>query len=132
MREHLLCAALALGATVPVAAHHSIAGVYNSTQSVTIDGVVSEFRFVNPHPYVVVSVERNGRSESWKLELDNRYELADVGVKADTLRPGDGVVAVGSPARDGSHSMYAQRIDRHADGWWYEQVGSSPHVGRGR
>ena len=129
----LLCAAVAVvGLTTVLAAHHSIAGIYDSAQSVTIDGVVSEFRFINPHPYLVVTVDRNGGPDAWKLELDNRYELAEVGVKADTLRPGDRLVATGSPAHDGSHSMYARRIDRRADGWWYEQVGSSPRVGRSR
>lgn len=117
---------------IAIEAHHSIAGIYDSTQRVTIDGVVAEFRFVNPHPYIVVNVvTRDQRTESWRLELDNRSELVDVGVKADTIKPGDRIVATGSPAHDGSHNMYARRIDRRADGFWYEQVGSSPHVGRG-
>jgi hypothetical protein len=119
-----------LTAAMGVPAHHSIAGVYDSTASITLDGVVSAFHFVNPHPFIVVTVDGGGRFEMWKLELDNRFELVDVGVKADTLKAGDRIVARGSKARDGSHSIYALRIDRPADGFWYEQVGSSPRVGR--
>jgi uncharacterized protein DUF6152 len=121
--------------TVAVAtahAHHSIAGVYDSKSPITLDGVVSEFHLVNPHAFLTISVTREGRTETWKLELDNRYELVDVGVKADTLKPGDLIVARGSRARDGSRSIYALRIDRRADGFWYEQVGSSPKIGRSR
>ena len=113
-------------------AHHSIAGVYDSKSPVTLEGVVAEFHLVNPHAFLTMSVTREGRTETWKLELDNRYELVDVGVKADTLKPGDLIVARGSRARDGSRSIYALRIDRRADGFWYEQVGSSPKVGRSR
>jgi len=113
-------------------AHHSIAGVYDSKSPLTLEGVVSEFHLVNPHAFLTIAVTREGRAETWKLELDNRYELVDVGVKADTLKPGDLIVARGSRARDGSRSIYALRIDRPADGFWYEQVGSSPKVGRSR
>jgi len=122
---------LAGGATAAVA-HHSIAGVYDSKSSVTVDGVVSEFHFVNPHPFVIVSADRNGHPETWKLELDNRFELVDAGMKADTLKAGDRIVARGSRARDGSLSIYALRIDRPADGFYMEQVGSSPKIGRAR
>jgi hypothetical protein len=122
---------LAGGATA-AAAHHSIAGVYDSKSSVTVDGVVSEFHFVNPHPFVIVSADRNGHPETWKLELDNRFELVDAGMKADTLKAGDRIVARGSRARDGSLSIYALRIDRPADGFYMEQVGSSPKIGRAR
>jgi hypothetical protein len=127
------CALLLIASTTVVSAHHSIAGIYDSAQQVTVDGVVSEFRFINPHPYVMVTAasgERRG--EAWKLELDNRFELVDIGVNADTLKPGDRIVARGSPAHDGSHAMYTRRLERSADGFWYEQVGSSPRVGRRR
>jgi hypothetical protein len=116
----------------PVAAHHSIAGVYDRNDQVTLDGTVAEFHLVNPHAFLTMTVQRDGQTETWKLELDNRYELVDVGIKADTLKPGDRIAARGSRARDGSRSIYALRIDRQADGFWYEQVGSSPKTGRAR
>ena len=124
---------LAMVATATVgSAHHSIAGVYDSKASITLDGAVSEFHLVNPHAFLIMTVDRDGRPETWKLELDNRFELVDVGVKADTLKPGDRIVARGSKARDGSRAIYALRIDRRSDGFWYEQVGSSPRIGRAR
>jgi hypothetical protein len=128
MKLPLLAGGLFVLSTV-AAAHHSIAGMYDRNTPVTIDGVITEFRFVNPHPFLMVQVAGNGGRETWKLELDNRSELAAVGVKSDTLKPGDRVRATGSRARDGSTSMYALRIDRPGDGFWYEQVGSSPRVG---
>src|SRR5262245_64293515 len=50
-------------------AHHSIAGVYDGGKKVTIEGVVTEFRFVNPHPFVMVEVKQEGRTDEWKLEM---------------------------------------------------------------
>jgi hypothetical protein len=64
--------------------------------------------------------------ERWRLELDNRWELVDVGMKADTFRAGDTVVARGSAGRDGARAIYVLRLDRAADGLHYEQVGQSP------
>jgi hypothetical protein len=132
VRRLLLTAAMLAGGATATVAHHSIAGVYDSKSSVTVDGVVSEFHFVNPHPFVIVSADRNGHPETWRLELDNRFELVDAGMKGDTLKAGDRIVARGSRARDGSRSIYALRIDRPADGFYMEQVGSSPKIGRAR
>jgi hypothetical protein len=111
------------------AAHHSITGLYDSSRPVTMTGVVREFKFVSPHPWVVIDVaDDKGRERPWRSEMDNLFELAAVGVTADTLKPGDRVVVTGSPARDGASSLYVRQLDRSADGFRYEQVGSSPRV----
>ena len=121
-------AAVALcGATV--LAHHSIAGVYDSSQPVTVEGLVTEYRFVNPHPFVDIEVpDAEGRVQRWRLELDNLRELAAVGMSASTLRASDRLVVTGSRARDRSRSVYVRSLLRPADGFLYEQIGSSPRV----
>src|SRR4051812_31740491 len=129
MRRLLLGVAVLAACATVVDAHHSIAGVYDSTQRVTIDGVVARFQFVNPHPFVVVTVSGGVMPGEWRVEMDNKSELADVGVTTATLKPGDRVVVSGSPARDRSQSLYVSRLDRPQDGFWYEQVGSSPRIG---
>ena len=114
---------------VAIEAHHSISGVYDASRPVTVDAVVTAFHFVNPHPFVEVDArDATGAMQHWRLELDNRSELAAVGMAATTLQPGDRIVAIGSAARDGSKSMYVRRLDRRADGFVYEQVGTSPRV----
>ena len=127
----LLAAGVLAGAT-GVEAHHSLGAIYDRSAPLTLTGVVAEFHLVNPHAFLTMQIDRDGRVETWKLELDNRSELASIGIKPDTLRPGDRIVARGSRAHDGSRNIYALRIDRSADGFWYEQVGSSPRIGRGR
>lgn len=121
------CAAVL--AIVPMAdAHHSIAGVYDSRREVTVDGVVAQFQFVYPHPFVIVDVRRDGAAERWQLEMDNRGELAQVGFTETTLKPGDRVVVTGSLARQEPRRMYIRRLDRPADGFAYEQVGNRPQI----
>jgi hypothetical protein len=114
---------------VPVSAHHSIAGIYDGSKQVTVDGTVLHFRFVNPHPYVEVSVtDRRGAATQWRLEMDNRSELAGIGMTADTIKPGDRVTVTGSPSRSDARAMYVRKLLRPADGLTYEQVGSTPRI----
>ena len=109
-------------------AHHSIGGVYDTGRRHSIEGVVAEFQFVNPHPFVIVTVESGGASERWRLEMDNRFELADIGMTSETLQPGDRVVVTGSLGKLDRRALYIRQLDRPADGFRYEQVGSRPRV----
>ncbi len=114
-------------------AHHSISSIYDSSRRVTLDGVVDQFQLVNPHPFLVIGVidakGDAGKPQSWRLEMDNLWELAAIGITAGTLRPGDRVRVSGSLARAQDQRLYLLRLDRPADGFWYEQVGQSPRIG---
>ena len=124
---------LAIGIAISAMAaygHHSIAGVYDSNRQVTIEGVVAQFHFINPHPFVMIDVKNGGGStQQWRLEMDNRWELVEVGMTSQTLKQGDRIVVTGSRARPPqSQSLYIRKLDRPADGFQYEQVGSSPRI----
>jgi hypothetical protein len=130
----LVAAALALS-VLALQAHHSISSVYDSSRRVTLEGVVSQFQLVNPHPFLVIDVIEprdargdTGTTQSWRLEMDNLWELAAIGITASTLRPGDRVRVSGSLARAQAQRLYLLRLDRPADGFWYEQVGQSPKI----
>jgi len=110
-------------------AHHSLAGMYDQSRRVALDGIVAQFHYVNPHPYVLLDVkDTGGRTQQWRLEMDNRRELTDAGMTSDTLRFGDRIVVIGSPGRSQQRIMYIRKLDRPADGFGYEQVGNSPRV----
>lgn len=112
------------------AAHHSISSMYDNARQRTFAGRVAEFQFVNPHPYVVVAAnpETGGTEERYKLEMDNRHELVDIGITAATFKPGDRVTVTGSVSRTDSHNLYLWKLDRAADGLHYEQIGFDPHL----
>ena len=110
-------------------AHHSLAGMYDSSKRITLDGTIAAFHFVNPHPYVLIDVtDDRGRTQQWHAEMDNRRELIDIGMKADTLAVGDRVVASGSPGIREARILYAWKLERPADGLLYEQIGASPRI----
>ena len=114
---------------VATQAHHSISAVYDDTQRVTIEGVVTQFQFVNPHPLVVMDVKDSaGNAQQWRLEMDTHRELADIGFTNDTLKPGERLVIIGSRARRQPQSLYIRRLERPSDGFAYEQVGNSPRL----
>jgi Family of unknown function (DUF6152) len=122
--------AAATTAPLPAGGHHAIASIYDASRPITIEGIVLDFQFVNPHPFVSIEVEdQAGAQQQWRLDMDNRYELERIGITAATFRKGDRVVVTGGPARDRSRSLYVRRLERRSDGFWYEQVGSSPRIG---
>jgi hypothetical protein len=133
MKRWLLSAAAAIAVTpvsgVRVDAHHSISSVYDSSRRANIEGIVAQFQLVNPHPFLLIDVtDRAGNVQQWRLEMDNRSELVAIGVTANTLKPGDRVVVKGSLARTQPQALYLLRLDRPADGFWYEQVGNNPRI----
>ena len=129
MTRLFTCGVLLVACGVVAQAHHSIAGMYDAGRRVTVEGTVAQFHFVNPHPFVLLDVtDAGGKPRQWRLEMDNRRELVDIGVKEDTLRYGDRLVASGSPGRSEQRVMYAWKIERPADGLVYEQVGASPSI----
>lgn len=96
-----------------------------------LTGTVREFLFIHPHPFLVVEVQNEaGERQAWRAEMDNRSELQDIGVTADTFLPGDLVIVSGSPGRSQPNILYLRRLDRPADGLRYQQVGSTPSLTR--
>jgi len=110
-------------------AHHSISGAYDTRRDVRIEGVVTQFEFINPHAFVTLEVRETARAaQPWRVELDDRGELSEIGMTAQTLQPGDRVIVVGSPARRAANRLYLVRLDRPADGYSFEQVRGRPRL----
>jgi hypothetical protein len=81
-------------------AHHGVAPHYDDARLVTIEGVVTEFRFINPHAFVYLRVvDAAGREAIWHCELASRSVLARNGLTAEMFAPGAKVKITGSQAR---------------------------------
>ncbi len=110
-------------------AHHTFSGIYDSAKNVTLTGTVKEFLFIHPHPFLVVEVRGTGAErQTWRAEMDNRFELEDIGMTRSTFQPGDQVVIRGSPGRNQSFMLYMWELERPVDRLRYRQVGSTPSL----
>ena len=94
----LACAMLMVAGTAW--AHHSGAGV-DRTRTVTITGVVKEFRWTNPHSWIDLEVTEKGAPTVWSIEMNPPPYLVRSGWKASTLKPGDKVSVTLNPIRTG-------------------------------
>jgi hypothetical protein len=81
-------------------AHHGVAPHYDDARRVTIEGVVTEFQFINPHSFVYLRVANaDGSSAVWHCELASRSVLARNGLTESMFAPGTHVKITGSQAR---------------------------------
>lgn len=109
MRMSIKLACAAMGGTAallslapPADAHHSFA-MFDQTRVVSkARATVTQFRFTNPHSFVVVSVRgANGATVRYTLECNSVNMMSRVGWKRNTLRAGDRVDVVFYPLRNG-------------------------------
>ncbi|MGC4029573.1 MAG: DUF6152 family protein [Steroidobacteraceae bacterium] len=98
----LLAGILALSAAPQSYGHHSFA-MFDQTKQVTIEGVVKEFQFTNPHSWIQLTVVpgKGAEPELWLIEALSPNVLMRSGWKRNTLKPGDKISVLINPLRDG-------------------------------
>ena len=106
---------LVLGAVcllpLAVTAHHNAASHYLLDQKITVTGVVTEFRLINPHARIYFDVTTDeGELQKWLGEGNASSVLKRRGWTDDYLKPGDVIEITGSPARDGGNKIDWERI----------------------
>jgi uncharacterized protein YdeI (BOF family) len=111
-RRHMMMAAAAITAVLTstsTTAHHGYAAYSNDV--VTVTGVMTEFRFVNPHVQLYFDVKNDeGVAENWSGTITAPNRLARGGWTKNTLQPGDEVQIRGEIARNGGHSIRVREI----------------------
>jgi hypothetical protein len=94
--------AITLAAMLAVAnvavAHHSFS-MFDTTKSVTLNGVVTLFEWTNPHVIIEVDVQQKTGLEHWTIELGSPSILQQGGWKFKDLKHGDKVTMVVSPLK---------------------------------
>lgn len=116
----LRAAAVALPMLVLAAAdavsHHAFSPVYDDARVITVAGVVTEFRFVNPHAMMSMDVtDESGKVVKWTVEFAGRLNLSEFGWTAGSIKAGEKVMVTGNPTHSGSARLFFRRIVR-ADG----------------
>jgi len=103
--------AAVLGASVPAAAHHSFAAIFDASKPVKVTGTVTRVDWMNPHTWIYLDVKKDGgAAEAWAFELGSPNRLMRYGWTQDSLRAGTTVTITGSRARDGSAKAAATDV----------------------
>jgi hypothetical protein len=97
----LLLSALTLLGGV-ASAHHSAANV-DSTRTITVTGTVKEFRWTNPHTWIVMMVpNQSGGEDEWQIEGTSLVVLARAGWRSSSIQQGEKIDVTLSPLRSGA------------------------------
>lgn len=97
---------------VPSTAHHSISAEFDTNKQVTLNGIVTNVDWMNPHTYVFVDVKDPAvsRTRTWACELASPNELARRGFTRESLKVGMVVRVIGTRAKDGSFRIHTERL----------------------
>jgi len=93
-----------------VSAHHGLAR-FDTTHIVTMQGTVTDFKWINPHAYVYADLkDANGKVANWALECGSLAMLSRHRWTPTVLKKGDQVTVDGFVAKDHSPYMALQEI----------------------
>ena len=110
-----------LMAPVLVLAHHA-ATQYETDKLITLQGTVTEFRFVSPHPHLYFEVkDAAGNLAVWVAESGappSRWYNS--GWRANALKVGDSITITGGPRKDGQKMLRIRKIVSPSGQEWIE------------
>ena len=93
-------AALTL-AVGPSRAHHS-ATMFDFSKEITVEGVVKEFQYTNPHSWLLVDVtDDDGTVTTWGFEAEGPSRIRLSGIRPVDFLPGTKLTITGHPMKDG-------------------------------
>lgn len=120
-----VCALLSAG----IHAHHSTRGLYHEDRELELTGTVIQWRFINPHPYLILEAEdEDGTVREWDVSYGGAavVHLRRQGYTEDTFKPGETIVVRGRPAiAEGAYGVLIQgNHPTRADGTRVVQGGS--------
>ena len=91
-------------------AHHSTAE-FDYTRQVTIKGTVKEVQWTNPHSYIQLMADGEaGGKIQWSVEIGSPSLNVNMGWRKNSVKAGDVVTMLLSPARNGKLDGVAARV----------------------
>lgn len=100
-RKVLLTAGYLAMASLPVRAHHSTA-MFEEKKTITVEGVVKEFQYTNPHSWLLIDVaDKSGKVTTWGFESEGPSTLQRAGIRPSEFPVGTKLTITGRPMKDG-------------------------------
>jgi hypothetical protein len=108
-------------------AHHS--NSYYALETTTVKGTVVEFRWRNPHVFVIWDTKDDtGKVVRWAGELSSVTTLMGDGLTRDSLKPGDEIIFTLRPSKVGT-PQGAIRTMMRPDGTFVLRYSTQSEVG---
>ena len=108
LRRSVVASLLTLMVLLPMSsqvgfAHHSRA--HYGTEESTTKGVVVEYKWRNPHVYVVWAVkDETGKATQWVGEMASLTSMIADGMRKDSLKMGDEITVIAFPSKNAGSS----------------------------
>jgi len=107
MKKNLFLAVAGIGvlvaAAVPVVAHHAFGAEFDANRPVLLKGKVTKVEWVNPHAWIHLAVEKDGKTEDWMVEGGTPNTLLRRGIDRNSLKIGTEIVVDGYQSKDRSN-----------------------------
>jgi hypothetical protein len=99
----LTTAAVTLLISISALAHHGRGLLYDSKQTTTVKGTVTEFVWTNPHVQIGIDgVDTKGTRRQWLIEASATARLAEAGWTRKSIKAGDSITISFHPGLRGA------------------------------
>ena len=101
IRSRIAVAVLAAGVLLPamaVQAHHSIANFWDATKTISVTGVITSVKLVNPHSELTLESTEDGKPVKWTAFGLGITDLRRRGITREMLM-GKKVTLIGNPPK---------------------------------
>ena len=106
LRPLFVAVVLAAGSSATVWAHHSRSN-FDLDTVLEFQGVITEYRWRNPHTFARVAVQtESGETQELLMELNSISVLSRAGWARDTLKVGDEVTVFANPDNNAGKNLY--------------------------
>jgi hypothetical protein len=113
MRKRLAVSLAAVALFTCIAHAHHSNSAYQVDEVITLEGTVTQWRWINPHTWLTMDVEgEDGQTVEWLVEGRAPGILGRAGWSRDVLQPGDVVTVHASPSKDGSPVGIIARVTK--------------------